>query len=299
VSRDLSGDGTYDERLYVQQDANYNPASLSDNTGVVVERFLFDPYGVATFLDPNWSVDAAGSDYAWTHLHQGGRHDPLTGLVHFRFRDYRPTLGRWTQQDPAGYVDGANLYLALLSNPVHHNDPTGLAVPLGLMLLGWAAGAAAGGVIGGAAWDELKHQLGLSPHQAAPVGPMMPPLPPPAVGQAKPEVGAKAGDAAPGQHRPGVIVLPNDRDDRYRSPHHPKYGPRDRWPKSTWVGYDVPDNGPACTWFWFEDDSILMDFGGLTSPELHLLGANKQGRQGTLDKMNSVTKEWDLLPENK
>jgi hypothetical protein len=70
--RDVQGDGVYDERLYVQQDANYNPTSLSDNTGVVVERFGLDPYGVATFLDPNWSVDAAGSDYAWTHLHQAG-----------------------------------------------------------------------------------------------------------------------------------------------------------------------------------------------------------------------------------
>jgi RHS repeat-associated protein len=128
--RDLSGDGSYDERLYVQQDANYNPTSLSDNTGVVVERFLFDPYGVATFLDPNWSVDAGGSDYAWQHLHQGGRHDPLTGLVHFRFRDYSPSRGRWTQQDPAGYVDGANRYHVYLSVPIALCDAYGLTVKL-------------------------------------------------------------------------------------------------------------------------------------------------------------------------
>jgi RHS repeat-associated protein len=115
--RDLEGIGVYDQRLYVQQDANYNPTSLSDNTGVVVERFLFDPYGVATFLDPNWSVDAGGSDYAWQHLHQGGRHDPLTGLVHFRFRDYSPTLGRWTQQDPTGYIDGPSRYQACGPTP--------------------------------------------------------------------------------------------------------------------------------------------------------------------------------------
>jgi RHS repeat-associated protein len=123
--RDLQGDGVYDERLYVQQDANYNPASLSDISGVVVERFLFDPYGVATFLDPNWSVDAAGSDYAWIHLHQGGRQDPITGLVHFRFRDYGAYLGRWTQQDPAGYVDGANLYEACRSTPSWYRDYLG------------------------------------------------------------------------------------------------------------------------------------------------------------------------------
>jgi RHS repeat-associated protein len=92
----------------------------------VVERFLFDPYGVATFLDPDWATDAGGSDYARTHLHQGGHQDPLTGLVHFRFRDYSPTLGRWTQQDPAGYIDGPSRYQALRSNPTSYVDPLGL-----------------------------------------------------------------------------------------------------------------------------------------------------------------------------
>jgi hypothetical protein len=34
-----------DERLWVQQDGNWNVTALLDNTGAVVERFLYDPYG--------------------------------------------------------------------------------------------------------------------------------------------------------------------------------------------------------------------------------------------------------------
>jgi len=39
---------------------------------------------------------------------------------------YSPTLGRWLERDPAGYVDGANLYEALNSDPIGYVDPMGL-----------------------------------------------------------------------------------------------------------------------------------------------------------------------------
>lgn len=39
---------------------------------------------------------------------------------------YSPTLGRWTRPDPAGYVDGPNLYEYVQSRPVDLTDPTGL-----------------------------------------------------------------------------------------------------------------------------------------------------------------------------
>ena len=58
---DTNGDGTYDARHYVHHDANYNTTSLTDDAGDVVERFIYDPYGQPTVLDPNWSVDTSGS----------------------------------------------------------------------------------------------------------------------------------------------------------------------------------------------------------------------------------------------
>jgi len=39
---------------------------------------------------------------------------------------YSPTLGRWMQEDPKGYVDGANQHLAIGDSPVGLVDPLGV-----------------------------------------------------------------------------------------------------------------------------------------------------------------------------
>ena len=53
-----------------------------------------------------------------------------------RNRNYDPTLGRWINQDPAGYINGANTYQFVESNPVNAVDPWGLQmhhiIPQGL-----------------------------------------------------------------------------------------------------------------------------------------------------------------------
>ncbi|MBS0198571.1 MAG: hypothetical protein JSR77_17610 [Planctomycetes bacterium] len=36
--------------------------------------------------------------------------DPATRQCHVRHRVYLPAMGRWGRRDPAGYVDGAELY---------------------------------------------------------------------------------------------------------------------------------------------------------------------------------------------
>jgi len=123
--RDSDSDGSLDERIYVQQDANYNVTPLIGITGVVLERFVYDSYGSPTTLNPDWSLDADGTDYVWAYLHQGGRHDATLKLSHFRNRDLHVELGRWTRQDPLGFVDGSNTYQGYVGNPVNGVDPTG------------------------------------------------------------------------------------------------------------------------------------------------------------------------------
>ena len=56
----------------------------------------------------------------------GLAHDAVTGFVYARNRYYDPELGRFTQADPLGYVDGPNLYQYALNNPVNSSDPMGL-----------------------------------------------------------------------------------------------------------------------------------------------------------------------------
>jgi RHS repeat-associated protein len=43
-----------------------------------------------------------------------------------RHRTYSPALGRWLTEDPAGEVDGPNLYQYVLGNPLLATDPMGL-----------------------------------------------------------------------------------------------------------------------------------------------------------------------------
>jgi RHS repeat-associated protein len=41
-------------------------------------------------------------------------------------RNYDPSLGRWINQYPAGYINGVNTYQFVMSNPVGNVDPEGL-----------------------------------------------------------------------------------------------------------------------------------------------------------------------------
>ncbi|WP_428936935.1 RHS repeat-associated core domain-containing protein [Fontivita pretiosa] len=118
-----------EERLYAQQDANFNVTSVTDTSGAVQERYLYDPYGVASYFNASWGSISTSSGVNWVYLHQGGRYDAISGLYHFRNRDYSPTLGRWMQQDgnrEVPHSDGTNLYQFVTSNPASLLDPIGL-----------------------------------------------------------------------------------------------------------------------------------------------------------------------------
>jgi RHS repeat-associated protein len=108
--------------------------SGSETFGQVVERYLYDPYGKVTFLKANWSLQEgdeqhpAGtiSAYANELLFTGHRLDPESGLYITLHRHYHPTLGRWMQRDPKGYVNGMSLYEYVGCNPCVRYDSLGL-----------------------------------------------------------------------------------------------------------------------------------------------------------------------------
>jgi RHS repeat-associated protein len=54
-------------------------------------------------------------------------HDPATGLINMRARWYSPEIGRFLSPDPAGLVDGTNLYAYAQNDPVNFFDPSGLS----------------------------------------------------------------------------------------------------------------------------------------------------------------------------
>ena len=63
-----------------------------------------------------------------TFRYTGARIDAETnGLYDFRARMYSPTLGRFMQADPIGFVGGINLYAYVNNDPLNLLDPYGLS----------------------------------------------------------------------------------------------------------------------------------------------------------------------------
>ncbi len=64
------------------------------------------------------------ADYRF--LYRGYWYDKHLGIYHVRHRAYDPALQRWLQPDPAGFIDGLNLYAYCGNEPFGLYDPMGL-----------------------------------------------------------------------------------------------------------------------------------------------------------------------------
>jgi len=127
------------QRDYALSDANGNIVGIVPTIGEEEMRVVtYDPYG-----QPTGQGD-------FVHLFGGYYYDETTGLYLVRNRVYHPTLGRWLQKDPAGMVDGTNLYEYCAGNPVNFVDPSGEAIPIAVaLLLFYGAGVLVGATHGG------------------------------------------------------------------------------------------------------------------------------------------------------
>ena len=88
---------------------------------------MYDNYGKDTALNDTFTgtaTNAASINLATGY--QGMMKDIPTGFYVTPNRVYLTPLGVWAQQDPAGYVDGANLYQFVGGNPLRFADPFGL-----------------------------------------------------------------------------------------------------------------------------------------------------------------------------
>jgi RHS repeat-associated protein len=90
---------------------------VTDSTGTLLARFAYDPWGRRTVTGGTDVTNIAYTGHQW--------HSP-SGLSLTQYRGYLAELGRWTQPDPSGLVDGPNLYEYVASNPVRYTDPLGL-----------------------------------------------------------------------------------------------------------------------------------------------------------------------------
>jgi len=107
---------------YYFADGNGNVSTLVNGHQAVVARYLYDPFGNTLSLSGPLA-EANTYRFSSKEIH------PASGLYYFGARWYNPNLQRWMARDPAGMIDGPNLYAFV------RNGPTFLFDAWGMMLI--------------------------------------------------------------------------------------------------------------------------------------------------------------------
>lgn len=125
---------------YLHADHLGTPQALTDESGHVLWRADYGPFGEATVSgDPDLQPLRFPGQY----------YDDETGLHYNYFRDYDPKTGRYIQSDPIGLIGGLNTYSYVEGNPFRYADPYGQFKWHG----NWCGGNWTGGLE--KPWDQL------------------------------------------------------------------------------------------------------------------------------------------------
>jgi RHS repeat-associated protein len=91
-----------------------------DDQAQIISYEEYAPYG-----SPTYQAVRSGTETPKRYRYTGMERDEESGLSYHGARYYAPWLARWVSADPAGLVDGVNLYQYSLSNPIVLFDATG------------------------------------------------------------------------------------------------------------------------------------------------------------------------------
>ena len=121
--------GTNNTTKYYLSDGHGNVTNLTDSSGAVVKTYSYDAFGVEENIN---STDTNPFRYC------GEYYDIEIGQIYLRARYYDPSLGRFTQQDPA-MANGMNWYVYCGNDPANRSDETGLEFDIDFEELQWIA----------------------------------------------------------------------------------------------------------------------------------------------------------------
>ncbi|MBV7497155.1 RHS repeat protein [Pseudomonas sp. PDM24] len=93
---------------------------LADDVRIISQETYY-PFG-----ETAWFAGAGVVEASYKTIRYSGKERDATGLYYYGYRYYIPWLQRWANPDPSGDVDGLNLFLMVLNNPVTFIDSFGL-----------------------------------------------------------------------------------------------------------------------------------------------------------------------------
>jgi RHS repeat-associated protein len=112
----LPGDGAPEAKIKYQIGDHLGSSNaVVDNTGAWINREEYLPYGETSL----------GSFARKRYRFTGKERDEESGLCYHGARYYMPWLARWSAGDPAGRVDGLNLFSYVKNNPIGAIDDAG------------------------------------------------------------------------------------------------------------------------------------------------------------------------------
>lgn len=94
----------------------------TNNNAEIISYEEYSPYGETTFSWAKNKLDISPKEYRYSAQEK----DDNTGLYYYGYRYYEPLLCRWTRPDPAGTIDGFNLYAFVGNEPIARIDMMGL-----------------------------------------------------------------------------------------------------------------------------------------------------------------------------
>ncbi|RMT46825.1 RHS repeat domain-containing protein [Pseudomonas syringae] len=92
-----------------------------DQQGGLISQESYYPFGGTAWWAARNAVDAR-----YKTVRYSGKERDASGLYYYGFRYYAPWLQRWINPDPAGAVDGLNLYTMVGNSPLRNKDIAGL-----------------------------------------------------------------------------------------------------------------------------------------------------------------------------
>lgn len=109
------------QRYQLQDHLNSSMLEV-DTQGQIITYEEYYSFGGTALIAAESEIDVSTKYYRYSFKEL----DSTTGLYYYGMRYYPPWLGRWLNPDPAGTIDGLNIYVFVKDNPIKYSDVGGM-----------------------------------------------------------------------------------------------------------------------------------------------------------------------------